>query len=78
MQSSASFYEIQAHFFPPVFYFCASVHSVAVDSDLKRAQVKSLGKPGTGRATSVATWERIVNHSLGGCGSRISTVNHAN
>lgn len=35
------------------------------------------GKAGTGRATPVATQERVINNSLGGCGSRTSTVNHA-
>lgn len=54
-----------------------SVGSVAVGGDVKWPQVKSLGKPGTGRTTPVATWERITNNSLGSCGSRILTVNQA-
>lgn len=31
-----------------------------------------LGKPGTGRASPVATLEKIINNSLGGCISRTS------
>ena len=31
-----------------------------------------LGKPGTGRASPVATQEKIISNSLGGCVSRTS------